>query len=113
MWVKNSVMKIIDNPPNFNIFTSYQSVGSYDLPMALADLIDNSIEAKNIVIDQNFFSGSKNDSPQISILDDGTGMSESELKDAMITSLNNPNEIRRANDLGRFGLGLKTASFSM
>ena len=43
MWVKNSVMKIIDNPPNFNIFTSYQSVGSYDLPMALADLIDNSI----------------------------------------------------------------------
>ena len=39
-------------------------------------------------------------------------MSESELKDAMITSLNNPNEIRRANDLGRFGLGLKTASFS-
>ena len=57
MWVKNSVMKIIDNPPNFNIFTSYQSVGSYDLPMALADLIDNSItaEAKNIVIDQNFF----------------------------------------------------------
>ena len=30
----------------------------------------------------------------------------------MITSLNNPNEIRRANDLGRFGLGLKTASFS-
>ena len=107
-------MKIIDNPPNFNIFTSYQSVGSYDLPMALADLIDNSItaEAKNIVIDQNFFSGSKNDSPQISILDDGTGMSEPELKDAMITSLNNPNEIRRANDLGRFGLGLKTASFS-
>ena len=46
MWVKNFVMKIIDNPPNFNIFTSYQSVGSYDLPMALADLIDNSITVK-------------------------------------------------------------------
>lgn len=105
-------MKIIDNPPNFNIFTSYQSVGSYDLPMALADLIDNSItaESKNIYIDQNFFSG--HESSQISILDDGFGMTESELKNAMITTLRNPNEERRVNDLGRFGLGLKTASFS-
>ena len=38
-------------------------------------------------------------------------MSESELKDAMITSLNNPNEIRRANDLGRFGLEIKNCIF--
>src|SRR5205814_1177634 len=48
----------------------------------------------------------------ILILDDGCGMSEEELRNAMRPGSRNPLEEREPKDLGRFGLGLKTASFS-
>ena len=48
----------------------------------------------------------------MSILDDGCGMSEAELVDAMRIGSRSPREDREASDLGRFGLGLKTASIS-
>ena len=50
--------------------------------------------------------------PAIGILDDGAGMTEPELLEAMRPGSRNPLEDRTAIDLGRFGLGLKTASFS-
>ena len=46
------------------------------------------------------------------ILDDGKGMTEEELLEAMRLGGRNPLEERDESDLGRFGLGLKTASFS-
>ncbi|TFH40395.1 MAG: ATP-binding protein [ANME-2 cluster archaeon] len=48
----------------------------------------------------------------IYILDDGRGMTEDRLKEAMRLGSQSPNEERDPEDLGRFGLGLKTASFS-
>ena len=48
----------------------------------------------------------------LSIKDDGTGMDNDELIQAMRPGSRNPNEERSTKDLGRFGLGLKTASFS-
>lgn len=48
----------------------------------------------------------------IAILDDGGGMDTDELETAMRYGSQNPNEKREENDLGRFGLGLKTASLS-
>jgi len=82
----------------------------YTLNTAIADLIDNSIAAaaKNIWIDLSW------DGPDssISIVDDGSGMSEKVLINAMRPGSKNPLEQRDARDLGRFGLGLKTASFS-
>jgi hypothetical protein len=82
----------------------------YDLRTALADLIDNSVfaGAKNVWI---YFHWNGSDS-YISITDDGCGMSESELFEAMRPSSKSPLEDREPGDLGRFGLGLKTASFS-
>ena len=82
----------------------------YDLSMAIADLIDNSIfaKAKKIDVDWDWNTGK----PWVRILDDGTGMSESVLKEAMRLGSQNPLDERKASDLGRFGLGLKTASFS-
>ncbi len=82
----------------------------YDLPTAIADLIDNSIfaGARNIWID---FTWDGADS-SICITDDGKGMTEAELSDAMRHGSKNPLEDRDPKDLGRFGLGLKTASFS-
>lgn len=82
----------------------------YDLRTAIADLIDNSIfaGAKNIWI---YFHWDGADS-YISITDDGCGMSESELYEAMRPGSKSPLEDREPGDLGRFGLGMKTASFS-
>lgn len=82
----------------------------YDLRTAIADLIDNSIfaGAKNIWI---YFHWNGADS-YISITDDGYGMSETELYEAMRPGSKSPLEDRELSDLGRFGLGMKTASFS-
>lgn len=49
---------------------------------------------------------------KLAILDDGYGMDENELIEAMRPGTKNPLDERTKNDLGRFGLGLKTASFS-
>jgi len=82
----------------------------YDLRTAIADLIDNSIfaGAKNVWI---YFHWNGADS-YISITDDGYGMSETELYEAMRPGSKSPLEDREPSDLGRFGLGMKTASFS-
>ncbi|RLB89522.1 MAG: ATP-binding protein [Deltaproteobacteria bacterium] len=95
--------------PNIkNFIKSLRDIG-YSFEVAVADLIDNSIAARayNITIyvvaePEMFFS----------MLDDGIGMSESELVEAMRLASRNPEEKREKDDLGRFGLGLKTASFS-
>ena len=48
----------------------------------------------------------------MTLVDDGAGMSEDELRNAMRPGSTNPLESRSGTDLGRFGLGLKTASFA-
>ena len=48
----------------------------------------------------------------LSILDDGIGMDEVTLKEAMRISSIDPDNERDSLDLGRFSLGLKTASYS-
>jgi hypothetical protein len=99
----------ISAPKPCALVESLRSVG-YSLPTAIADIVDNSIaaHAKNIWID---FHWAGPDS-WISIVDDGDGMSEETLTDAMRPGSANPLDTRKPDDLGRFGLGLKTASFS-
>lgn len=82
----------------------------YTIQTAIADLIDNSIsaETKNVWL-QFDWDGSES---CISIRDDGKGMTEEELVNAMRLGSRDPLQQRDAKDLGRFGLGLKTASFS-
>ncbi len=82
----------------------------YNIQTAIADLIDNSISAgaKNVWLTFQW-DGSES---YIFIRDDGKGMTEAELINAMRPGSRNPLEEREPNDLGRFGLGLKTASFS-
>jgi len=82
----------------------------YSPQAAIADLIDNSITAgaRNVWI--NFWWDGRHS--YISILDDGCGMDEDTLRYAMCPGNRNPLEARSPEDLGRFGLGLKTASFS-
>jgi len=82
----------------------------YDFATAIADLIDNSIfaGARDIRIDYSWEDGA----PWFRVVDDGKGMSESVLREAMRLGSQNPLKERDKKDLGRFGLGLKTAAFS-
>lgn len=82
----------------------------YSLETAVADLIDNSISAEATKID--IVCEVAVASPYLAIIDNGRGMAPGELIDAMKHGSANPKAKRGANDLGRFGLGLKTASFS-
>lgn len=82
----------------------------YSTATALADIIDNSITANASEIDLKFV-WSSHDS-FISIQDNGDGMDGPELDRAMRLGEKSPLDSREGSDLGRFGLGLKTASFS-
>ena len=82
----------------------------YSTATALADIVDNSIAAKASEVRINFhWVDSKS---RIECLDNGQGMNAGELDRAMRLGERSPLEERAASDLGRFGLGLKTASFS-
>lgn len=108
--LKNNTEVLYDLvPPGAVLSQSLRSVG-YDLETAIADLIDNSISAgaKNVWIDF-LWDGNKS---EICLTDDGRGLSESEIVEAMRAGSADPHAERDTNDLGRFGLGLKTASFS-
>jgi len=103
-------MEFEDLPPKADAMIASMRAIGYDLPMAIADIVDNSIYAKaqTIVIDYDWNDGD----PWIRIFDDGSGMSEENLREAMRLGSQGPGEMRDPDDLGRFGLGLKTASFS-
>ena len=88
---------------------SLRSMG-YSVATSIADLVDNSVTAKAKRIDVKFHWYGENS--YVTVKDDGTGMSDPELRDAMRAGSANPLSERSTNDLGRFGLGLKTASFS-
>jgi hypothetical protein len=82
----------------------------YTLETALADVVDNSIAAgaKRIAVDF-FWDGPRS---RIVVTDDGRGMTDGALREALRPGTQGPLAPRSAQDLGRFGLGLKTASFS-
>lgn len=90
------------------LMTAIRSIG-YTFESALADIIDNSISSGASNIHINFSSISP---AYISILDDGCGMNLDELRQAMKYGSKDVREQRDKEDLGRFGLGLKTASLS-
>jgi hypothetical protein len=83
----------------------------YSTAAALADIVDNSISADATEVRIDFKWGD-NKSSRITVLDNGRGMDDAELESAMRLGDKNPLDERQSNDLGRFGMGLKTASFS-
>jgi hypothetical protein len=87
---------------------SMRAVG-YTLETAIADLIDNSITAGADQIDIRFRSDPE---PQLAVVDNGAGMDQDTLLNAMRLAGQPPSRARSTTDLGRFGLGLKTASLS-
>ena len=103
-------MRFVEIPPKpSSLFESMRDIG-YSLSTALADLIDNSIAAGAETV--QVFASVEGSEPKVGVLDDGAGMTEQELLEAMRLGSRSPLEERARSDLGRFGLGLKTASFS-
>jgi hypothetical protein len=96
-------------PEPSSMIETFRAIG-YSIQAAVADIIDNSISAnaKNVWVEFEW----KGESTWLSIKDDGDGMDNEELIQAMRPGSKNPTEERSSKDLGRFGLGLKTASFS-
>lgn len=102
-------MKSIDLPPYApTLMESTRAIG-YSIEAAIADIIDNSIAAQAHQIDIDFFPIGES---FIAIMDDGSGMSKSELISAMQYGSRSPLDVRADYDLGRYGLGMKTASLS-
>lgn len=91
------------------LLESLRGVG-YTPWSAIADLVDNSITAGATRIRIDFVW--RGVDSFIRIADDGRGMDEDTLVSAMRPGSRSPKEQRPPGDLGRFGLGLKTASFS-
>ncbi len=87
---------------------STRSIG-YSFESALADIIDNSIGKGAKEINVRFDS---NEPMFVAVIDDACGMNEEELVVAMRYGSKSSEEVRDAEDLGRFGLGLKMASLS-
>lgn len=99
------------SPPSAAAMLESLRAYGYSLNSAIADLIDNSItaKAKNVWIMLRW----EGESSWIVVRDDGIGMSEKQLSRAMVAGSQNPLDQREKHDLGRFGLGLKTASLSL
>lgn len=91
------------------LISSLRDIG-YSFQTAIADLIDNSITAQAQRID--IVALWNQGHPTVAVIDDGGGMDKDSLCAAMRFGSTSPLEIRSANDMGRFGLGLKTASIS-
>ncbi len=97
------------SPSPLALLESLRSIG-YTLDTALADLFDNSITAEATAISVRFLWDHGH--PWLAVIDNGKGMTSNELAKAMRFGSTNPLTPRDPSDLGRFGLGLKTASIS-
>jgi hypothetical protein len=99
-----------NTPPHASSIVESLRAFGYDLPTAIADLVDNSISAGARHVWLRFeWAGADS---VIAVTDDGRGMSADGLIEAMRFGSQHPLATRTSSDLGRFGLGLKTASFS-
>lgn len=96
-------------PHAASLIQSLRDIG-YSAETALADIMDNSVTAGARKIE--ILSDANSAVPAVAVLDDGMGMTMDELVEAMRPGSRNPLDDRASGDLGRFGLGMKSASFS-
>lgn len=98
-------------PNSGGLVEALQSV-AYTYESALADIVDNSVTAyaKNVWIEVRNGRDEKGATgPYILIVDDGQGMEQIELVEAMHYATKSSDDVM---NLGKFGLGMKTASLS-
>ena len=99
----------LENSPSADILINSMRSMGYSFESALADVVDNSVSANASVIEIKFPIDPSD--CYIAICDNGVGMTRARLIEAMKYGSLTEGE-RSENDLGRFGLGLKSASLS-
>ena len=99
-------MTVISIPSAKRLISSMRDLG-YEFSDAVAEIVDNSIQAGANVIQVNLhFDGYDS---FLTVLDNGNGMTPAEIREAMrFGSMRDYDQ----DDLGKFGLGLKTSSLS-
>ncbi|MFA5501851.1 MAG: ATP-binding protein [Sulfurovaceae bacterium] len=105
--INHRYIPALPNPKN--LIYALRDIG-YSLETAIADIIDNSIAANATEI--QIIAHFDTHESYLAVIDNGEGMDESTLNKAMQLGSLDPVLSRNKGDLGRFGLGLKTASFS-
>jgi hypothetical protein len=101
-------MEKISIQPSPHLIETLASSG-YTLESAVGDIIDNSIDAGANVINIYF----DYEKRTIKFIDNGSGMTEEEIRKASIPAYQSKYTERDNTDLGRFSLGLKSASASI
>ena len=99
-----------ENRPTADILMTSMRAMGYSFESAIADIVDNSISAGASKIWLHFPIDPLD--CHVAICDNGCGMNKEELFDAMKYGSEQKRGCRSADDLGRFGLGLKAASLS-
>ena len=99
-----------ENKPTAEVLMNSMRAMGYSFESAVADILDNSISAGAKTIHIKFPINPMESF--VAVCDDGTGMTKDELFDAMKYGSEQKPEHREESDLGRFGLGLKSASLS-
>lgn len=100
----------LENRPTAEVLMVSMRAMGYTFEAAVADVVDNSISAGASEVEIGFpYSPTES---YVTISDNGTGMTQDELFDAMKYGSLGKSAVRAENDLGRFGLGLKAASLS-
>jgi hypothetical protein len=102
-------MRDIELPPFAPMLLESTRAIGYSLDAAISDIIDNSISANAKRISIYYWSSVD---PYIAVLDDGFGMDSKRLTDSMRYGCTDPTNVRDSGDMGRYGLGMKTASLS-
>lgn len=100
----------LENNPSAEVVVNSMRAIGYSFESAISDVIDNSVAAKASLIELKF--------PidpiecYVAICDNGIGMSRERLIESMKYGSQTEDGARAIDDLGRFGLGMKTASLS-
>lgn len=103
--------KDLENIPKADMLMGSMRSMGYSFESAVADVIDNSISANCSVV-KVLFPTNPLQKSCVGILDDGEGMDDEVLFEAMRYGSSANEEVRSETDLGRFGLGMKSASLS-
>ncbi len=100
----------LENNPSADILVNSMRAMGYTFESAIADVVDNSVAVKANLIEIKFPIDPAD--CYVAICDNGAGMSREKLIEAMRYGSQVEGEERSEDDLGRFGLGLKSASLS-
>jgi histidine kinase/DNA gyrase B/HSP90-like ATPase len=103
-----TIADLVDITPHVSLLSKVGQAG-HSVAEAVAELVDNALDARipgrpvSVDVSYNAREG------WLSVEDDGTGMSRAELSDALVLALSSKSE----SDIGKFGLGMKTACTSL